>query len=49
MHRHSLHVHRETKKKILGMRGEEWGKIVVDGTWGTSHGIGRRGGRGLSA
>jgi len=26
------YAHREIKKKILGMRGEEWGKIVVDGT-----------------
>lgn len=25
--------HREIKKRILGMRGEEWGRIVVDGTY----------------
>jgi hypothetical protein len=24
-------THRELKKRILGMRGEEWGRIVVDG------------------
>lgn len=24
-------THREIKKRILGMRGEEWGRIVVDG------------------
>lgn len=24
---------REIKKRILGMRGEEWGRIVVDGTY----------------
>lgn len=27
-------ISRETKKKILGMRGEEWGRIVVDGKRG---------------
>lgn len=26
------YTNREIKAKILGMRGEEWGKIVVDGT-----------------